>query len=138
MTDAPPPLPSPPSRHVRLVLLALGWLCVGLGIAGIILPLMPGTVFLIVAAACFARSSPRFEAWLVGHPRFGPPILEWRRHGAIPPRIKLIAIGSMTISGVVIWTSRAPLYVAIGVSAVLVAVSVFIATRPTAPGVTPL
>ena len=68
---------------IRLGWLALGCLFVGLGMIGAVLPLMPTTIFLILATGCFARSSPRLEAWLLNHPRFGPTLRDWRERGAI-------------------------------------------------------
>src|SRR5918998_6837990 len=60
------------SRFMRGVLIVCGTICVGLGILGIFLPLMPTTVFLLMAAACYARSSERFHRRLVEHPVLGP------------------------------------------------------------------
>ncbi len=79
---------------------ALGWrvlglVCVALGIIGAILPLMPTTIFLILAAGCFARSSPVLERRLLDHPRFGPLILAWRHERVIPVRAKIMACTGM-------------------------------------------
>lgn len=104
MTTGPldrPAEPAPASRlHgsavVRHLLVAAGLLCVGLGIAGIFLPVLPTTPFMLLAAACFARSSPRFHRWLLEHRTFGPLVGEWERHRAIPWRAKLWAVGLMS------------------------------------------
>ena len=68
-----------PSRHrsVRYLLLAIGWLSVALGVIGIFLPVLPTTPFLLLAAACFVRSSRRFYIWLVTHPHLGPWIRDY-------------------------------------------------------------
>lgn len=75
----------------------LGIACVGLGVVGAILPLMPTTIFLILAAGCFARSSPALERRLLDDPRFGPLILGWRRERVIPVRAKIMACTGMGI-----------------------------------------
>ncbi len=95
-------------RWPRPLLFALGWIFTALGVAGLILPLMPGTVFLILAAWCFSRSSPRFEAWLVGHPRLGPHVLRWRETGAVARRAKYLACGSMALSFALLTQTSAP------------------------------
>jgi len=64
--------------------LVLGLTFVGLGVVGAFLPVLPTTPFMILAAACFARSSTRLENWLLGHSRFGPLLRDWRARGAIP------------------------------------------------------
>lgn len=84
------------SRAMRALFVALGFGFVGLGIAGAILPLLPATPFFLLAAACFARASTRFYNWLLNHRTFGPTIVEWRRHRAIPYRTKLWAIALMS------------------------------------------
>lgn len=86
------------SPLVRALLKVAGALCVGLGIVGVFVPIMPTTPFLLVAAACFARASPTLYRRLVASPRFGPLILEWRRHRSIPWRTKLFAMALMAIS----------------------------------------
>lgn len=88
------------SRHrsVRYALLAIGWLCVALGVIGIFLPVMPTTPFLLLAAACFARSSQRFYLWLVNHKHLGPWIRDYLEGHGIPLKGKVYAIGLMWIS----------------------------------------
>lgn len=70
----------------------LGSACVGLAVIGVFLPLLPTTPFLLLAAACFARSSPAHYERLLAHPRFGPLIRDWRAHGTIPRRAKFLAV----------------------------------------------
>ena len=83
---------------LRYVLLAIGWLSVALGVIGIFLPVLPTTPFLLLAAACFARSSPRFYQWLVKHPRLGPWIRDYLDGNGIPLKSKVYAIGLMWAS----------------------------------------
>jgi uncharacterized protein len=71
---------------------ALGWICVALGFIGAVLPVMPSTVFFIAAAACFARSSPRFEAWVLNLPGVGPLVRDYRAGTGMPRRIKIYVV----------------------------------------------
>ena len=75
-------------RTRRVLLVAAGWASVGLGLVGAALPLVPTTPFLILAAACFVRSSPRLYAKLLAHPRLGPYLEQWRRDRSVPPGAK--------------------------------------------------
>ena len=86
------------SLTVRLVFLGLGTLFVALGIAGIFLPVLPTTPFMLLAAACYARASTRVYNWLLNNRHFGPTILEWRRYRSIPYRVKLTAILLMAVT----------------------------------------
>ena len=122
------------SPLVRYAYLALGWVCVGLGAIGVVVPGMPTVVFLLVAVWAFARSSERFHRWLLAHPRFGPPVLDWQRHGVIRRRAKLSALACMALAIVVLvflagfhWAATAALV------AVICGAALFVATRPEAP-----
>ena len=85
-------------KPVRYATLAMGVICLGFGIAGLFLPVMPTTVFLLLALWCFSRSSERLQRWLYDHPRFGHGLRQWHRHRVIPPKAKAAAIAMMTAS----------------------------------------
>ncbi|WP_246040475.1 YbaN family protein [Roseovarius arcticus] len=77
------------------------WVCVGsvalaLGAVGVILPLLPTTPFILLAAFAFARGSPKLRAWLVGNRAFGPIITDWEARGVIAPRYKAMACTAMS------------------------------------------
>ncbi|MCW6032189.1 DUF454 family protein [Pantoea sp. JK] len=76
----------------RILLLSLGWLAIVLGTLGIVLPLLPTTPFVLLAAWCFARSSPRFHHWLLWKSPFGRYIRHWQQHRAMPPGAKTRAM----------------------------------------------
>ncbi len=84
--------PAPRSRAMKLVFLGLGFLFVALAAAGVVLPVLPTTPFLLLAAACFARSSDRFLQWLLEHRVFGRIIRTWRARRALPPGVKPKAV----------------------------------------------
>lgn len=86
------------SLPVRLVCVALGTLFMLLGLLGAFLPLLPTTPFLLLATACYARSSRRFYGWLLSDPRFGPVIREWREHRSMPWRAKRTALILIAVS----------------------------------------
>lgn len=87
----------------RLPWLIGGALSLLLGVIGAFLPLLPTTPFVLLAAFCFARGSARCEAWLLGHPRFGPMVVQWRARRAVPLRAKQLAWGMMALSSAISW-----------------------------------
>lgn len=118
---------------LRLLCLGLGWLMVGFAIAGIFLPILPTTPFLLLAAGLFARASPRLERWLLDHPTFGPSLQLWREKGAIPARAKTIALALMLVSFVFFCiVSKPGLLLATVVGGAMLLPALFIITRPSA------
>ncbi len=84
----------------RALWLLGGWLALVIGLIGIFLPLLPTAPFVLLAAWCFSRGSPRLERWLLEHPRLGPIVRDWREHRAVPLPAKQFATVMMTISSV--------------------------------------
>lgn len=117
---------------MRWVWAAAGLIAVGMAFIGIFLPLVPTVPFLLLAAFCFARSSEKLHNWLLSHPTFGPPILDWTTRGAITRRGKILA--SVSIAAVFAVSLALGLRVTILVVQALVlgAVLIFIWTRPEA------
>ncbi|MEP9353622.1 YbaN family protein [Xanthobacter sp. KR7-65] len=114
----------------RRLLFAAGMVFLVIGAIGMVVPMLPGTVFLILAAWCFARSSPRFETWLLTHRYLGPGVARWRATGAIPPLVKLFALSSFVGTFTGSWYFGAPTPVLALLGVVFILLAVFIATRP--------
>ncbi|MEO0999273.1 MAG: YbaN family protein [Pseudomonadota bacterium] len=115
---------------MRIFWIGLGSLSVALGAVGMVLPLLPTEPFLLLAAFAFARSSPRLHDWLIAHPRFGQPILDWRARGAISVRVKWIATGTMAAAlGMSLLVGVNPIIIMIQ-GLVMICVALFIWTRP--------
>lgn len=121
------------SPLMRPLFLVGGVVLTVVGVIGLVTPGWPGTIFLILAAGCFARSSPKLEAWLLTHPRLGPSVVAWRENGAIPRKIKLIAIGSMIVSFVIVLLVHLPVLWTVVVGVLLLASALFVGTRPEGP-----
>ena len=86
----------------RIILLIIGWLAIVLGALGVVLPLLPSTPVILLAAWCFARSSPRFHHWLLYRSWFGKYLRHWQQHRALPPGIKgramLLTVATFALS----------------------------------------
>jgi len=95
-------------RAARAGWLMLGLILVSLGFIGIFVPLLPTTSFMILALPCFARSSPKLEAWLLNHPRFGPGVRAWRAEGVVPRHAKIAACIGMALGFGLFWLHVRP------------------------------
>jgi uncharacterized protein len=108
----------------KWLLVAAGFLFLGLAAAGVLLPILPTTPFLLLAAACFCRSSERLYSWLINHRWFGPYIFFYRQYKAVSLRAKLWAlfllwgtIGYSVLAVVEAWWLRGLLlFIAVSVS----------------------
>jgi uncharacterized membrane protein YbaN (DUF454 family) len=133
MDASPPPqsAPRPVSPLLRGLLIAAGCVSLLLGIVGAVLPLLPTTPFVLLAAACFARSSQRFHALLLRSRLFGPLIREWEQHRSIPRRTKLwaIALMSLTLGSSIVFFVQ-PLALQLLVAAIGVGVAVWLYRIP--------
>lgn len=115
---------------MRILWATLGLICVGLGLIGVFLPLLPTVPFMLLAAFFFARSSERLHSWLINHPTFGASILEWQERGAINPRAKRYATGSVVVVFLISLILQLPLHVLAIQAVTLSCVMLFIWTRP--------
>lgn len=117
-------------KKARVVYFCIGIVFLGLGLLGVLLPGLPTTPFLVLAAWAFARSSKRLHTWLTTHPRFGPPIQLWEAHRVIPRPAKTFAIVMMALSmGTAIWM-QAPLGLLVFMAAFMVGGTFFILRCP--------
>jgi uncharacterized membrane protein YbaN (DUF454 family) len=122
-----------PSSAVRGLLLTAGTVCLGLGVAGIIVPVLPTTPFLLLASACFLRSSERLHRWLTGHRYLGSYIRTFERGQAIPLRGKAVAISLIWLSMLFSILMLDTLSIEIVLVLIGITVTLWIASRPTLP-----
>ncbi len=117
---------------LRTLVFAAGWLSVALGVAGIFLPVLPTTPFLLLAAACFVRTSPRFYQWLVEHPRLGKYVIYYLDGRGMPKKAKvytLILMWSTMLLTAFVLTDR--LTIKILLPLIGLGVSIYILRLPT-------
>lgn len=120
------------SKFLKPLLMAIGFISLALGVLGIFLPVLPTTPFLLLSAACFARSSQKFYDWLVSHPKLGPYIEGYLNGKGIPLRAKIYSLllmwPMMMFSAFYVLNSPAPKIV---FPIIAVLVSIYILSRPT-------
>jgi uncharacterized protein len=114
----------------RLPYLCLAWVCIALGAAGVFLPLLPTTPFLLVAAWAAPKGPPRLDAWLRNHPRLGPYLRDWEEERAVPLRAKRLACALLLVSWVILLLISTSSWLPIAMGALFVTVGVYVCTRP--------
>jgi uncharacterized membrane protein YbaN (DUF454 family) len=119
-------------KTTRVLFNTAGTIFVGLGFAGIILPLLPTTPFLLLAAACYARGSRRFYNWLLNHRWFGPYIQNYRSGAGIPVRVKITALLVLwaTIGVAAVFTVKL-LWIRVVLVALAAGISIYLLSLPT-------
>ncbi|WP_416900071.1 MAG: YbaN family protein [Minwuia sp.] len=129
--DEPPPLPH---GAVRVLLIVLGWTCTVVGVAGVILPGLPGVPFLLIAAWAFSRSSRRFHDWLYHHPWLGAPVQDWEKYRAVPRKAKIAAVLVMSSSfALLLWLYGPESFIPWVAGTCMAAVGIWLVTRPNPP-----
>lgn len=92
------PRPKPLSAPLRWFLWLVGSVSLGLGLIGVLLPVMPTTPFVLLAAACYARASPRLHQRMRYNRWIGPMLRDWERHRSLTRRVKAVALGMMALT----------------------------------------
>lgn len=120
-------------RLAQLLWRAVALLGLALGLVGLLLPVVPTVPFVLLSAWAAGKGWPSFERWLLQHPRFGPPVRQWRERGAVPRRAKWISTLMMAASAVGLqFAPGVPLWLRVAVPAVMAAVALWLWRRPEA------
>ena len=114
----------------RIILISLGWLCVGLGFVGVFVPGIPTTIFLIIALWAFTKSSKKLRYWLLNHKRFGPILNNWQEHKVVPRRAKILMVVLMSLAVILFYYSLQSLILTIGLIIILVSVAIYVISLP--------
>ncbi len=120
-----------PEACKKTIFLVLGWLFFALGVIGAFLPVMPTTLFMIMALWAFANGSEELHNWLYNHPKFGAALQHWDQHRVIPLHAKIAAMGGMGISliYVVIFSEASTLAMFAAISFIAIG-AVYVLSRP--------
>ena len=110
-------------RMLVLIFLTLGFI-------GALLPGLPTTVFLILAAWAASRGWPAVDTWLLNHPKYGSTLRQWREHGTVPRKAKWWASGMMLVSAIIMLFTNAPLLVKLFTDLTMLVVAIWLWLRP--------
>jgi uncharacterized protein len=117
-------------RLISIIWVALATISFSLGLVGIFLPLMPTTIFMLIAVYCASKGSPRFEVWIRSRHYVGPLLITWEQERAIPRRAKLAAVSMIALSALIVVWSLDQGWLRWGVVAFLIMIALWLATRP--------
>ncbi|WP_339883545.1 YbaN family protein [Vreelandella maris] len=117
-------------RLISIIWVALAAISFSLGLVGIFLPLMPTTIFMLIAVYCASKGSPRFEVWIRSRDYVGPLLITWEQERAIPRRAKLAAVSMIALSALIVVWSLDQGWLRWGVVAFLIMIALWLATRP--------
>ncbi|CAO1668870.1 MULTISPECIES: YbaN family protein [unclassified Halomonas] len=117
-------------RLISIIWVALAAISFSLGLVGIFLPLMPTTIFMLIAVYCASKGSPRFEVWIRSRHYVGPLLITWEQERAIPRRAKLAAVSMIALSALIVVWSLDQGWLRWGVVAFLIMIALWLATRP--------
>lgn len=101
-----------------------------LGLIGALLPGMPTTVFLILAAWAASKGWPQMDTWLLNHPKYGPTIRAWRENGTVPRKAKWLASIMMSLSAIAMLFTSAPFWVKVFTNVIMLSVAIWLWRRP--------
>ena len=114
----------------KIVLLALGWICVSLGFIGIFVPGLPTTIFLIIALWAFTKSSKTLRLWILNHKRFGPILRNWQEYKVVPLRAKILMVILQIIVVIIVHYTFNNLIITLGLAIILVMVASYVISLP--------
>ena len=114
----------------KVLLLTLGWICVGLGFIGIFVPGLPTTIFLIIALWAFTKSSKRLRNWLLNHKRFGPILRNWQEHRVVPLRAKILMVILQISVVIIVQYTFDNLVISFGLAVILILVASYVLSLP--------
>lgn len=117
-------------RLISLMWVMLAGMSFSIGVLGIFLPLLPTTVFMLIAIYCASKGSPRFEAWIRSRHYVGPLLVTWEQERAIPKRAKIFAVCTIALSAIITVWSLGPGWLSGAVVALLMLIALWLATRP--------